>query len=1359
MRPVQSGSSAEPAVEGTIVTPTKRRPESSTSEGKRTAANQSPEKSARPPTTASSALPNALEPNAEERFRLFEAVSEGSMAGTYVFRDGKFIYANPSLAEIFGYEREELIGKLGPADLTHPDDRDKVAEYVRRRLAGEVKSVHYTFRGVRKDGSLIQCEVLGQSVDLEGGLGVAGTLFDITERERTQRDLLESEALFRGLAVKSPNGVFVNQSGRLVFANAAAEELTGYTIAELTSSDFNFLQLIAPDSLDQVQENFRELLRGREQPPREVRLLHRDGRLVDAHAATRLISYQGEPAILGIVTDVTYRKTAERELQRLLKEERRHRKLAEAVAKVGLSLTSDIQLPELLDMISKESTEVFDASSAFVWMVEGDELVGFAGHGMGIEHFVGRRLSLSGPDSLARQVVCEARPIYVNQARSSPVVNQRLLELFDAQAILGVPLIRGDKAEGVLILLESSDPERFKDEDLEVAMVLGGQMAVAIENAQAVRLEHRRLQQLSSLIQSSTLISSTLDLDSILARIAEETCKAIDATSAYICTYDQETKASTVVAEYYSAWATERESDLGHTYNLATDFPGTVEDLEARRPSVVHVNGPDLSESERQHLLLYGGKSTLTIPFAIGGRVSAYAEIWDSRAWREFTEEEIELCLTIGRQAAIAIENGRLYKRAKEDLAERRRAESALAMTVRQLEKAVVDAGRLAATEAALRDSAAALSGTLDLDEVLDRILANVGRVVPSDTVDIMLLQHEEGGEILAGVRGRGYAERGLPGWLERLRLPVRDVPSFQRIVRNSRPYAIPNVKDASDWVDFPETDWIESYATAPIVSKGQVIGILNLCSETAGFYSQAHAEVLQSFADQAAVAIENARLFTQARQELADRQKAEQELMELSEFNLSILAEMADGVVVEDSHGKFTYVNPAAAALVGYAPDEMIGQHWTTLLPPDQQPVVEQADERRRSGLTDRYEVELLSKGGRRIPVLVSGRPRSTTGEFAGTIAVFTDVSERKRAEQALRESNAQFRTLFEASPDAILLIDPHDRWLILDCNTRACTMNGYTRDELIGESVDLINLTPGDQAERAEYLKKIRESGALRLETFHRRKNGDVFPVEVVTSLISLGGREVVLGIDRDITERKRAEEAERAFLRTKEDFLVSASHSLRTPMHTLMGFLELLAEGQVDDPEVQKDFLERALKDARHLADLVERVVGTARMESGSVELDLATVSLGDLIGDTLGSYEGLAQEKGIKLSWELQGPSGPIRADRARLRQALGNLIENAIQYSEDGMTVRVEAEQNDLGTEMRVIDQGAGLSKGDQLVIFEKPYLRSAGPSGDHVGGLGLYLTRTIVEAHGGSVRVESEPGKGSVFTIFIPHHR
>ncbi|RPJ16781.1 MAG: PAS domain S-box protein, partial [Chloroflexi bacterium] len=141
-------------------------------------------------------------------------------------------------------------------------------------------------------------------------------------------------------------------------------------------------------------------------------------------------------------------------------------------------------------------------------------------------------------------------------------------------------------------------------------------------------------------------------------------------------------------------------------------------------------------------------------------------------------------------------------------------------------------------------------------------------------------------------------------------------------------------------------------------------------------------------------------------------------------------------------------------------------------------------------------------------------------------------DITERKQVETALLESSIQFRTLFEASPDANLLIDPHGNWPILDCNTAACQMNGYTRDELIGQPIDILNPKPFPSVELDGYLANIRQAEVLRYETLHQRKDGTQFPIEVSTSLISLGGREVILGIDRDITERKRAEENLRRF-----------------------------------------------------------------------------------------------------------------------------------------------------------------------------------------------------------------------------------
>jgi PAS domain S-box-containing protein len=143
--------------------------------------------------------------------------------------------------------------------------------------------------------------------------------------------------------------------------------------------------------------------------------------------------------------------------------------------------------------------------------------------------------------------------------------------------------------------------------------------------------------------------------------------------------------------------------------------------------------------------------------------------------------------------------------------------------------------------------------------------------------------------------------------------------------------------------------------------------------------------------------------------------------------------------------------------------------------------------------------------------------------------LEIFQDITERKLAEEKLRESQELFQELFNASPDAIVLIDPQHpaiSWPIVDCNEAACHMNGYTREELIGQSIDILNITAGTTVERTSYLDSVRKEGAIHAEVYHIHKDGHIFPVEVSTTLVTIGGKEMVFGIDRDISERKKAE-----------------------------------------------------------------------------------------------------------------------------------------------------------------------------------------------------------------------------------------
>jgi PAS domain S-box-containing protein len=241
-----------------------------------------------------------------------------------------------------------------------------------------------------------------------------------------------------------------------------------------------------------------------------------------------------------------------------------------------------------------------------------------------------------------------------------------------------------------------------------------------------------------------------------------------------------------------------------------------------------------------------------------------------------------------------------------------------------------------------------------------------------------------------------------------------------------------------------------------------------------------------------------------------------------------------------------FRYVvwNRAAEELLNRNRGEVLGKGDHELCPPDEAVrflTEDQAIVSSRCPLDLPAErVQTKARGLRFLhkrKVLVT----NTDGSPQYVLGTFEDITEHRLAELARQQSEALFRTLFEHSPDAVVLIDPYDpqvSWPIVDCNTAACQMNGYSRAEMIGQSIDILNTTCGTEAERADYLAKLRAEGKLKLETLHRHRDGTIFPVEVSTTLLTVGGRELVLGIDRDITVRKQTEET----LRRQSSYLAA-------------------------------------------------------------------------------------------------------------------------------------------------------------------------------------------------------------------------
>ena len=273
--------------------------------------------------------------------------------------------------------------------------------------------------------------------------------------------------------------------------------------------------------------------------------------------------------------------------------------------------------------------------------------------------------------------------------------------------------------------------------------------------------------------------------------------------------------------------------------------------------------------------------------------------------------------------------------------------------------------------------------------------------------------------------------------------------------------------------------------------------------------------------------------------QDITERKHAEEKLRQ-SEERYKLISENAADViwVMDPLAGKFTYISPSVEKLRGYTPEEVMAQPISEALTPESLKLVSESLQENLPAFIARgsgtmsfvNEVDQPCKDGSIVHTEVTTTYVINERGQVEIVGVSRDITDRKQEAERRQKSELLFRTLFELSPDAVILIDPHDPNIsssIVDCNTTACLMNGYHRDELVGQSIEILNAAPFSEEGRSAYLERLRREGPLKFEVLHRRKDGTIFPVETSTTIIQVNGRELLIGMDRDITERKRAED----------------------------------------------------------------------------------------------------------------------------------------------------------------------------------------------------------------------------------------
>jgi PAS domain S-box-containing protein len=511
--------------------------------------------------------------------------------------------------------------------------------------------------------------------------------------------------------------------------------------------------------------------------------------------------------------------------------------------------------------------------------------------------------------------------------------------------------------------------------------------------------------------------------------------------------------------------------------------------------------------------------------------------------------------------------------------------------------------------------------------------------------------------------------------------------------------------------------------------------------------------------------------IFAAAR-DITEQKKTEQKLREAQAYNRSLIEASPDALVTVDPDLVMTDVNEQMVRLSGYTRKRLIGGRFPELFtdPARAEQGVRTALE---SSLVSNYELLLRKRNGQKIPVAFNaGTFHETDGSVRGVLAAARDITEQKRLESQIRESQNYNRGLIESNIDALITTDLVGT--ITDVNKQTEAVSGLSREQLIGTPFKNL-FTDSIKAEDA-IRRVLSDNKVIEYELTIRSPSGEVTDVSYnATTFQDTEGRlHGVIAAARDVTEQKRLRgqlEQRNSELevqnrrvqeanRLKSEFLANMSHELRTPLNSIIGFSEFLLGTEREQLNAkQREYLGDILNSGNHLLQLINDVLDLAKVESGKMELSAQAFSPRRAVEEVCSVIKPLAAEKHLSLTTQVAPELETVWIDQLRFKQVLYNLLSNAVKFTDDQGKVHVElAPHSERFFALRVRDTGIGIAPEDLPRLFREFEQLEAGPGRRFQGsGLGLSLTKKLVELHGGSIEVESQVGHGTTFTVLLPY--
>jgi len=499
--------------------------------------------------------------------------------------------------------------------------------------------------------------------------------------------------------------------------------------------------------------------------------------------------------------------------------------------------------------------------------------------------------------------------------------------------------------------------------------------------------------------------------------------------------------------------------------------------------------------------------------------------------------------------------------------------------------------------------------------------------------------------------------------------------------------------------------------------------------------------------------------------------------------FRLLVESVRDYAIFMLDPEGHVVTWNAGAERFKGYRAEEIIGSHFSRFYPPDAL----------ASGLPD-HELDVAERVGsfedegwrvRKDGTLfwanvVITAMRDEGGKLVGYAKVTRDLTQRRDHEESLRRSEERFRLLVEGVAEyAVFMLDVNGR--VATWNVGAQRIKGYSADEIIGQHFSVFYPQDAKESGWPEHeLQLAAERGSFVDNGWRVRKDGTTFWGNVtITALRDESGRLVGFAkLTRDMTESKRVEaievasqereellDAERSArmaaqraTRVKDEFLATLSHELRTPLSAILGWTQILLKGQATDVANQRRGIEVIDRNARAQVQLIDDLLDLSRIMTGKIRLDLQQLSMLDVAQSAIDSAMPVAEAKQIRLCSVLDQGRITVSGDNGRLQQIVWNLLTNAIKFTPKGGQVQVLLHRVNSHIELSVVDTGIGIPASFLPRVFERFSQRDSSTTRAHSGlGLGLAITKQLVELHGGTIRASSAgEGHGATFTVELP---